>query len=53
MLFRSGSAQISTSDDRRAIQLFELSVRDRKHLEGVLRQISKIRGVLTVERVRG
>ncbi len=48
-----GSAQISTSDDRRAIQLFELSVKDRKHLEGVLRQISKIRGVLTVERVRG
>ena len=46
------SAQISTSDDRRAIQLFELSVKDRKHLEGVLRQIAKIRGVLTVERVR-
>ncbi len=48
-----GNAQISTSDDGRAIQLFELSVKDRKHLEGVLRQISKIRGVLTVERVRG
>jgi GTP pyrophosphokinase len=46
------SAQITTSDDRRAIQLFELSVKDRKHLEGVLRQIVKIRGVLTVERVR-
>ncbi len=46
------SAQITTSDDRRAIQLFELSVKDRKHLEGVLRQIAKIRGVLTVERVR-
>jgi GTP pyrophosphokinase len=46
------SGQISTSDDGRAIQLFELSVKDRKHLEGVLRQIAKIRGVLTVERVR-
>jgi len=46
------SAQISTSDDQRAIQLFVLSVKDRKHLEGVLRQIAKIRGVLTVERVR-
>ncbi len=47
------SGQISTSEDGRAIQLFELSVKDRKHLEGVLRQIAKIRGVLTVERVRG
>ena len=47
------SGQISTSDDGRAIQLFELEVKDRKHLEGVLRQIAKIRGVLTVERVRG
>ncbi len=46
------SGQITTSDDGRAIQLFELSVRDRKHLDGVLRQIAKIRGVLTVERVR-
>jgi guanosine-3',5'-bis(diphosphate) 3'-pyrophosphohydrolase len=47
------SGQISTSEDGRAIQLFELEVKDRKHLEGVLRQIAKIRGVLTVERVRG
>ncbi|MEX2207536.1 MAG: bifunctional (p)ppGpp synthetase/guanosine-3',5'-bis(diphosphate) 3'-pyrophosphohydrolase [Myxococcota bacterium] len=47
------SGQISTSEDGRAIQLFELEVKDRKHLEGVLRQIGKIRGVLTVERVRG
>jgi GTP pyrophosphokinase len=47
------SGQISTSDDGRAIQLFELEVKDKKHLDGVLRQIAKIRGVLTVERVRG
>ncbi|MGH7293223.1 MAG: ACT domain-containing protein, partial [Myxococcota bacterium] len=47
------NAQITTSDDRRAIQLFELAVKDRKHLDGVLRQIAKIRGVVTVERVRG
>jgi len=46
------SGQISTSEDGRAIQLFELEVKDRKHLDGVLRQIAKIRGVLTVERVR-
>jgi guanosine-3',5'-bis(diphosphate) 3'-pyrophosphohydrolase len=46
------SAQINTSDDKRAIQIFELSVKNRKHLDGVLRQIAKIRGVVTVERVR-
>ena len=46
------SAQIYTSDDKRAIQVFELQVKNRKHLEGVLRQIAKIRGVVTVERVR-
>jgi len=45
-------AQIHTSDDKRAIQVFELSVKNRKHLDGVLRQIAKIRGVVTVERVR-
>src|SRR5882672_5303426 len=46
------SAQIHTSDDKRAHQVFELSVKNRKHLDGVLRQIAKIRGVVTVERVR-
>jgi guanosine-3',5'-bis(diphosphate) 3'-pyrophosphohydrolase len=47
------SAQIYTEPDKRAIQVFELSVKNRKHLDGVLRQIAKIRGVVTVERVRG
>jgi guanosine-3',5'-bis(diphosphate) 3'-pyrophosphohydrolase len=47
------SAQVHTSEDKRAIQVFELSVKNRKHLEGVLRQIAKIKGVVTVERVRG
>ena len=44
-------ARISTSDNR-AVQSFELRVKDRKHLETVLTQLSKIRGVLSVERVR-
>jgi GTP diphosphokinase / guanosine-3',5'-bis(diphosphate) 3'-diphosphatase len=47
------SAQIYTEPDGRAIQVFELSVKNRKHLDGLLRQIAKIRGVVTVERVRG
>jgi len=35
-----------------AVQLYELSVKDRKHLDSVIKAISKLRGVLTVERVR-
>jgi GTP pyrophosphokinase len=44
--------QIETSSSNRAVQTFELAVRDRKHLDAVIRQISKIRGVLQVERLR-
>ena len=38
--------QIETSSSNRAVQTFELAVRDRKHLDGAILQISKIRGVL-------
>ena len=44
--------QIQTSGGNRAVQTFELAVRDRKHLDTVMRRISKVRGVLAVERVR-
>ncbi len=47
-----GGGRISTSGDNRAVQTFDLAVKDRKHLDTVMKQISKIRGVLTVERVR-
>ena len=46
------SGRITTSSNNRAVQLFELSVRDRKHIDTVIRQLTKIRGVLSVERVR-
>jgi len=45
-------AHITTSLDRRALQTFELAVKDRKHLDTVIREISKLRGVLSVERLR-
>jgi GTP pyrophosphokinase len=45
-------ASIQTSGGNRATQTFELAVRDRKHLDAVIRQISKLRGVLQVERLR-
>ena len=44
--------RIHTSGSNRAVQTFELAVRDRKHLDAVIRNISKIRGVLSVERLR-
>ncbi|MFQ5514528.1 MAG: RelA/SpoT family protein [Myxococcota bacterium] len=47
-----GGGSIVTKGDNRAIQTFDLAVKDRKHLDTVMRQISKIRGVLSVERLR-
>lgn len=46
------AGQIETNTAKRAQQTFELGIRDRKHLDAVIRQISKIRGVLSVERLR-
>ena len=46
-------ARISTNGDNRAVQTFELAVRDSAHLHSLVKQISKIRGVLSVERLRG
>ena len=45
-------AHVSTSPHNRAVQEFDLRVKDRRHLDAVLKQITKIRGVLSAERVR-
>ncbi len=47
-----GAGRIHTSGDNRAIQTFDLAVKDRKHLDAVMKQISKIKGVLSIERLR-
>ena len=47
-----GGGQITTSGNNRAVQTFELSVKNRRELDAVIVQLSKIRGVLSVERVR-
>ncbi len=44
--------RITTSRDNRAVQTFELAIPDRKQLDAVLRAVSKVKGVLSVERVR-
>jgi GTP pyrophosphokinase len=46
-------ARISTNGDNRAVQTFDLAVKDSSHLRSIVKQISKIRGVLSVERLRG
>ena len=46
------SGHITTSANNRAVQTFELSVKDRKNIDNVIKQVSKIRGVLQVERLR-
>ncbi len=50
-----GSARVETdeSGSRRAEQTFELWVQDVNTLAGVMRQIRKVKGVRSVERVRG
>jgi GTP pyrophosphokinase len=50
-----GSAKVSVNEDtgKFAVQTFELWVQDVNTLNGVMREIRKVRGVRSVERVRG
>jgi GTP pyrophosphokinase len=47
-----GAANITTSQDQKAIHTFELWVKDVGTLNTVMKQIGRIKGVLAVERVR-
>jgi GTP pyrophosphokinase len=44
--------RIEKSGENRAQQTFDISVRDRKHLDAILKKLVKIKGVLSAERVR-
>jgi guanosine-3',5'-bis(diphosphate) 3'-pyrophosphohydrolase len=44
--------RIFQSGENRAVQTFDLAVKDRKHLDNVIRKLTKLRGILSVERVR-
>jgi guanosine-3',5'-bis(diphosphate) 3'-pyrophosphohydrolase len=50
-----GSARVTVYDEggKRAEQIFELWVEDAQTLAGLMREIRKVKGVRTVERVRG
>ena len=45
-------AQIRTTSDKRAINTFEVSIHDADHLNAVIKQLEKIQGVVSVERIR-
>jgi GTP pyrophosphokinase len=47
-----GAANVSTTTDQKSIQTFDLWVKDVDTLNGVMKQIGRIKGVLSVERVR-
>lgn len=45
-------ASVRTTDDRKAINTFDVDVSDTSHLHGLMRSIEKLKGVLTVERLK-
>jgi GTP pyrophosphokinase len=47
-----GGAHVDTSDDRTAVHHFDLWVSDLQSLHAVMKEIGRVRGVLSVERVR-
>jgi GTP pyrophosphokinase len=47
-----GGARVATSDDKTAIHDFDLWVADLRSLNTVMKEIGRVRGVLSVERVR-
>jgi GTP pyrophosphokinase len=46
------SAQIKTTDFGKAVNTFEITVKDARHLEKINRAIEMVPGVIKVERVR-
>ena len=48
-----GAANISTQPGQRAVQSFELWVTDVSILNRVMKEIERVKGVISVERVRG
>jgi GTP pyrophosphokinase len=47
-----GAARVSTTEDQKAIQMFDLYVNDVNTLNSVMKQIERIKGVMSVERLR-
>jgi GTP pyrophosphokinase len=48
-----GAARVATHSDRTATQSFDLWVTDVRTLASVMKEIERIKGILSVERLRG
>jgi GTP pyrophosphokinase len=46
------SASVSSSKERKGLNLFEIDVRNLEHLNQVIREVKKIKGVYRVDRLR-
>jgi GTP pyrophosphokinase len=46
------NAQVTTSEQDRAISTFQIEIRDLRHLQRVTRSLEKIKGILQVERLK-
>jgi GTP pyrophosphokinase len=46
-------AEIHSTDDERSIGTFEIAVSDLNQLEGLIKSIKKLKGVISVERILG
>jgi GTP pyrophosphokinase len=45
-------ARVATSQDRKAVSSFDLQVTDARSLQAVMKEIGRVKGVISVERVR-
>ncbi|MFQ5697703.1 MAG: RelA/SpoT family protein [Myxococcota bacterium] len=45
--------RIEQAGENRAVQTYDVSVRDRKHLEALLKRLARVKGVISADRVRG
>jgi GTP pyrophosphokinase len=46
------NARVDTTDDKKAISIFELEIRDLNHLKKVIKGLERIKGIHRVERIR-
>ena len=46
------NARVDTTDDKKAISIFELEIRDLNHLKKVIKGLERIKGIHRVERMR-
>jgi len=46
------NARIHTTPDKQAVNLFEIEVHNLDHLQKIIKSIEKVKGVISIERMR-